>query len=96
MVAVISIMIAGMVVGYFIRNREVLVKLNDKLTMWSIYLLLFLMGISIGANRTIVGNMANLGVTALIITVGGVLGSLLVAWIGYRIWFKKREQNHAE
>ncbi len=96
MVAVISIMIAGMVVGYFIRNREVLVKLNDKLTMWSIYLLLFLMGISIGANRTIVGNMASLGVTALIITVGGVLGSLLVAWIGYRIWFKKREQNHAE
>lgn len=96
MLTVLAIMFGGMVVGYFIRNKPVWVKLNDRFTMWAIYLLLFLMGISIGSNKTIISNLANLGVTALIITVGTVLGSIIVAWIGYRVWFKKREQNHAE
>lgn len=96
MLTVVGIMAAGMVVGYLIRNYKKWVKLNDRLTMWAIYLLLFLLGISIGSNKTIINNLGNLGLTALLITVFSILGSVLVAWVGYRIFFKRKGVEHEE
>lgn len=91
MITVVAIMTLGIVVGYFIRNRNLLVKINDKFIMWAIYLLLFILGLSIGANEIIMKNLPTLGLKALVITLGGILGSISLAWFTYVRFFKTKE-----
>jgi len=92
MITVVAVMTAGIVLGYFLRHKKKIIKINDKLIMWAIYLLLFVLGISIGTNETIMKNLPVLGLKALAITFGGVLGSILLAWIIYLKFFKSKEQ----
>ncbi len=91
MLTVVAIMILGIAVGYLIRRRSLLVKVNDKLIMYAIYLLLFILGVSIGANEIIMKNLPTLGLKALAITLGGVLGSIGLAWFTYVRFFKTKE-----
>lgn len=94
MLTVIVVMAIGVIVGFLIRTRKRWVKLADRLTMWAIYLLLFLLGIAIGANEVIVKNLPALGFKALLISLGGVLGSVMVAWLAYRLWFAPKKSDH--
>ncbi len=68
MLTVISIMTAGILAGFFLRNREKWKWYNAKLTMVAIYALLFVLGISIGTNQEIIQNLPKLGWVALLIT----------------------------
>ncbi len=92
MIIVVAIMTAGIVLGYLIRRKALLIKINDKLIMWAIYLLLFVLGITIGANEIIMISLPTLGLKALAITVGGILGSIFLAWFTYNRFFKNREK----
>lgn len=96
MLTVVLIMTVGIALGYFIRSRKRIAKLADKLTMWAIYLLLFLLGVAIGANGLIMKSLPSLGLTALVITIGSVLGSVLVAWGVYRLFFRAKIKDHYE
>ncbi|MDX9854439.1 MAG: LysO family transporter [Tenuifilaceae bacterium] len=93
MLTVVLIMTAGMVAGYLLRQKRKLISLSERLTTWAIYLLLFLLGIAIGTNDEIIRNLHTLGVKALAITIGGVLGSILLAWVTYHFLFKKDEEK---
>lgn len=81
---------AGIVLGYFLRTRKRLAAINDKFITYAIYLLLLLLGISIGSNKTIVANLPVLGVKALIVTIGAMVGSILLALLTYNLFFKNR------
>lgn len=94
MLTVVAIMAFGIAIGYLIRNFKALVKIADRLTMWSIYLLLFLLGISIGANEVIMKNLHFLGLKSLAITLGGIVGSVLLAWLAYYLWFKPKPNSN--
>jgi len=91
MVAVIAVMTAGIILGYFIRHKTLLIKINDKFIIWAIYLLLFVLGVAIGTNETIMKSLPTLGLKALAITIGGVAGSILLAWFTYLKFFKNKE-----
>ncbi|NVO11671.1 MAG: LysO family transporter [Bacteroidales bacterium] len=93
MLIVIAVMAIGIVIGYFLRHKALLIKINNKFTMWAIYLLLFVLGVSIGANETIMKNLPILGLKALTITFGGVVGSIFLAWFTYTKFFKNKEQE---
>ena len=90
MLTVVLIMMAGVVLGYFLRKRKRLAAINDKFITYAIYLLLLLLGISIGSNKTIVANLPVLGVKALVVTIGAMVGSILLALLTYNIFFKNR------
>ena len=90
MLTVVLIMMAGIVLGYFLRTRKRLASINDKFITYAIYLLLLLLGISIGSNKTIVANLPVLGVKALIVTIGAMVGSILLALLTYNLFFKNR------
>lgn len=91
MLTVVAIMTAGMLVGFLIRKKSMLIKVNDKLIMYAIYLLLFILGLSIGANEVIMKNLPTLVLKALALTLGGVIGSILLAWFTYVRFFKSKE-----
>lgn len=94
MLTVVAIMTLGILVGFVIRSKPKIVALSDKLTIWAIFLLLFLLGLAIGANEVIVKNLPLLGLKALAIAIGGVVGSVLLAWVAYRLWFKPKNNRH--
>ena len=87
MFIIISIMCTGIAFGYLLRKKPVLRKLNKPIS-YTIYLLLFLLGISVGSNREIIDNLPSLGGQALLLAVAGTLGSVLAAWIIYKFIFK--------
>jgi uncharacterized membrane protein YbjE (DUF340 family) len=91
MIIVVTIMTAGIVLGYLIRSKTLWIKINDKLIMWAIYLLLFVLGITIGANEIIMKSLPTLGLKALAITIGGIFGSISLAWFTYIQFFKNKE-----
>ena len=93
MITVVAIMAIGILVGYLLRQKRKLIGFLERLTTWAIYLLLFLLGIAIGTNEEIIRNLPTLGGRAFIISVAGVLCSILLSWATYRLFFKKDEEK---
>jgi uncharacterized membrane protein YbjE (DUF340 family) len=93
MITVLLIMLTGILTGFAINKYPLAIKVNDKLISWAIYVLLFLLGISVGLNKTILQNLDKIGVQALIITVGAISGSVLALWILYRVLFREDSEK---
>ncbi|MDC7242060.1 MAG: LysO family transporter [Spirochaetales bacterium] len=88
MLTVIIIMTAGMAAGYLLRNYRNLFRGLDRTVSYVIYILLFLLGITVGRNETIVRNFHLIGLKALIITAASVAGSLVLAALVYHFFFR--------
>jgi uncharacterized membrane protein YbjE (DUF340 family) len=92
MITVLLIMFAGMIFGYVFRNREKIIKPAEPLLTYSIYLLLLLIGISVGLNKMVVEKLDTIGIQSLILSLAGVLGSCIASYFCYIIFFKKKEK----
>ncbi len=92
MFIVIGIMFGGIAVGYLLRKVEALRKVG-KLISVAIFLLLFLLGITVGSNPDIMNNLTTLGWQAFLIAFAGTLGSVLAAGIVYHYFFKERRRE---
>lgn len=93
MLKVIIFLIAGMLIGFILRRNAGLISLADKLTTITIYLFLFVLGVSVGVNEEIVQNLAQLGLQALILAVSGILGSVLLAYFVFIYFFKASDNE---
>lgn len=91
MFIVIGIMFGGIAVGYFLRKVEFLQKIGKPIS-YTILLLLFLLGISVGGNEAIVTNLVSLGGQAFLLAFAGTVGSVLAAWGVYHLFFKERSR----
>ncbi len=89
MITVLGIMTIGIVLGFFVSDRKKLIKINNKLTIGTIYLLLFLLGIGVGTNDKIIQNIHNIGLQAIVISLGAIFGSLICSYFVYQLFFKK-------
>ncbi|MEG1543493.1 MAG: LysO family transporter [Tannerellaceae bacterium] len=89
MFIVIGIMFAGIFLGYLLRGVELLQRIGRPIS-YTILLLLFLLGVSVGANEAIVTNLSSLGGQALVLALAGTAGSVLSAWVVYHFFFTER------
>ena len=78
MLIIVSIMLCGIGLGYLLRGRNT--AAISKIITVLIWALLFLLGIEVGTNPQIIGGLQNLGVEALVLTIGGSVGSVLASW----------------
>lgn len=85
-------MFGGIAAGFLLRKAAFLRHIGKPIS-YTIYLLLFLLGLSVGSNELIVNNLATLGVQALLIASAGTLGSLLAAWAVYHYFFKEKNRK---
>lgn len=92
MIPVLILMIAGTLIGWILHNKKSFLKITNELTNLAIYLLLFLLGLSVGTNDKILNNFHQIGFQAILITVFAVAGSILISWITYILFFKKNER----
>lgn len=92
MFIIIGIMLTGMLVGYLLRSKRL--TWIHKIITFLIWLLLFLLGIDVGGNETIMKGLHTLGLEALIITLAAVVGSTLLAWgLWYLLYIRNREKG---
>jgi len=87
MIQVLLFLAAGMLVGYLFRARKNVAAAAGRATVWSLYLLIFLLGISVGTNATVMRALGTLGIQALILSAGAIAGSVLVSWLVWRAFF---------
>ena len=86
MFSIISTMFLGIGIGYVLRNWTILQK-TEKMISLTIFLLLFILGVSIGSNSLIVNNLGKFGKQAIILAISGVLGSLIAARLVLILFF---------
>lgn len=87
MFIIIGLMLAGMLLGFLLRKRD-LGKIHTAIT-GLIWVLLFLLGIEVGGNEQIVKGLHTIGLEAVALTVGGTLGSVVAAWALWRMLYRK-------
>jgi uncharacterized membrane protein YbjE (DUF340 family) len=90
MFKVLALMILGIGVGYIFRKRNL--SFISKVITVLIWILLFVLGLEVGSNPQIVSNLGNLGLDALIITLGALLGSITLAALLWKIVNKSKVQ----
>jgi len=88
---ILGLMTAGMVIGAILRHNEKIIKRVNVLVTWSIFALLFLLGIAVGLNDELVKNLDSLGIHALVITIASILGSVILSWIVYHYFFRNHK-----
>ncbi|MDP4292697.1 MAG: LysO family transporter [Bacteroidota bacterium] len=88
MFIVIACMLAGIAVGYLFRRREF--RFMHRFIVWLIWLLLFLLGLEVGVNDTVIRQFASIGLEAFLLALGGTLGSVIFAWI---LWLTVRTKS---
>ena len=87
MLIVVSLMLCGIAVGYMLRNKNM--RIVSRIITVLIWLLLFLLGIEVGSNPRIVMGMQTLGIEALLLTIGGSIGTILFSWLLWKYVSRK-------
>ena len=77
MLIVLLLFAVGLLIGHMLRGRRI-IRWADRLTEWCIYLLLVVMGLSVGGNHQVLSRLDSLGLQAGVLALGAVTGSLLL------------------
>lgn len=89
MISLILVLLAGIGLGYALRALPVLHKTESSIS-YTILVLLFVLGNSIGSNKLLVANLSHFGWQALILAAAGTTGSVLAAWLVFHLFFRKK------
>jgi len=78
-VIVLVFLAVGIAAGILVRRHPRLVRAAGRLGTAAVCLLVFLLGVAVGSNPTVVRNLAGLGLQATVLGLAGVLGSAAAA-----------------
>lgn len=85
---VLLFLLAGLLLGFVLRGRPFVQRTAEQATIIAIYALLFLLGLSVGASELIMGALKQLGLQALLLSSGSILGSLALVGLLYVAFFR--------
>lgn len=84
-------MLGGVLTGYLLRKRN-LKWISGAITL-AIWVLLLLLGIAVGYNDDILNHLDTIGLQALVLSVFAVAGSVILASVVYRYFFKEKRSE---
>ncbi|WP_430883722.1 LysO family transporter [Fusibacter sp. JL216-2] len=79
--SIIIFLIVGILLGNRLSLKDKGKKINEKAQLIGLLLLLFSMGISIGANNDVVSNLNSIGLQAFVFALLTTLGSIICVFI---------------
>jgi uncharacterized membrane protein YbjE (DUF340 family) len=88
MASIFLALAAGTLLGYFLRRYERPTSVAGRVSTMLVFALLFLLGLSVGANETITANFHHLGLEAMALSLASLTGSVMFAWLLYRRLFQ--------
>jgi uncharacterized transporter YbjL len=83
---IILALVVGLLVGYFNLLPSLLKNGTTYLVSGGLFLLLFIMGVQLGANPEVVDSLAKLGFKAVMLATGAIIGSLIMVIIINSSW----------
>ncbi|WP_304509773.1 LysO family transporter [Anaerotignum sp.] len=90
---IFMVLTLGFLIGFFDLLKEKQIKINCRLqTLW-LLLLIFCMGVSIGRDGEVIGNLPVLGGKALLFAILAVVGSVVFVFMLSRLFLKKEEEE---
>lgn len=87
---IVILFVLGIAIGYVFR-RKVKEKPVNRVITGIIYLLLFMLGVSVGGNERVMNNLDTIGLKALVIALSVMVGSAAVSSLIYHFVYKKKE-----
>ena len=94
MFKILFLLLLGVGIGYLMRNIRGIQKV-DHTAHYTIIILLFIFGVSIGANHDLMSNIGYFAWQAFVIAVFGMIGSFGTAYVFNR-FINNKEQNNNE
>lgn len=85
----IGCIMGGVPLGYALRSRASVVHGANRALASIVYVLLFLMGVSLGGNADLLGRLSELGLRGVLIGLCCAAGSALVAALLHKTLLKK-------
>ncbi len=92
MLSIFTFILSGVAVGYLVRNKTHKKHVGSIINV-IIIVLLFFLGVAVGANKQIVENFATIGFDAFAIAFASTLGSILCAWFIFNRFFKSKKDK---
>lgn len=88
---ILLILLLSVSAGIMLRKCRIIGHLGKTATL-TVWLLIFVFGISLGSNKEIVSDFGHFGMTAVVVALMGVAGSVLAAWGLKSVIDKKRDK----
>ena len=85
-------MILGIIIGYGLRRISFLRKVEVSIS-YTVFLLLFVLGVTIGSNRLIVDNLFSFGWQAALLALSATVGSILASWLVLKLFFTSKKKK---
>ncbi len=83
---------AGVCAGFAGRRIKAFSHIGKAVSV-TVFVMLFFLGMEIGADRQLLENISELGFRALVLALAGVAGSVLLSMVLYRALFRKETEN---
>ena len=80
-IVLLALMIGGGAIGYFFRERKKLITGAGRFITYVVYVLLLVMGLSVGINDELFRDLPRVGLQSLVITIFALAGSIFFAWL---------------
>lgn len=85
MFKILGLMFLGIIIGYGLRRISLLRKVEVSIS-YTVFLLLFVLGVTIGSNKLIVDNLFSFGWQAVLLALSATVGSILASWIVLKLF----------
>lgn len=92
MFKILGLMILGIIIGYGLRRISFLRKVEVSIS-YTVFLLLFVLGVTIGSNRLIVDNLFSFGWQAALLALSATVGSILASWLVLKLFFTSKKEK---
>ena len=89
MLTVVLITLLGIALGYVLRRHRWLQRV-DTTIMLTIFVMLFVLGLTVGSNRYVIENLPSLGGLAALIALAAMTGSAVLVSLVCHFFFKER------
>ena len=89
MLAIFAALIIGIFIGAFNLLPAKGFQIIDKLMGVILFLLIFTLAVGVGSDEMIFANLSSLGLKALLLSVGAIIGSILLLYMVKQKWFRE-------
>lgn len=80
MVSILIYFFVGIILGILFRSHVFINRVVHRITDIAIFILLFILGATIGSNKSLIQNFSSIGFEAVILAIGATFGSILATY----------------
>lgn len=85
---ILGLIVFGIFLGFLVKDNINIIKVVSPSINVVIYIMLLLLGVSVGSNKVVINSLSTLGIQALFLAIGGVFGSVVMVYFISKLFIK--------